>query len=74
MRNLVIVVTFDESADHHGPNNNHIFTVMFGPMIKPGEDKTRINHYTILRTIEAIFGLDPLTANDRGEVPIPIGW
>jgi hypothetical protein len=74
MRDLVIILTFDESADHQGANNNHIFTAMFGPMIKPGEDKTRINHYTMLRTIESIFLLNSLTANDHGEAPIPIKW
>jgi len=72
MRDTLIIVTFDESADHSGPENGHIFTAMFGPMIKMGEDKTRINHYTVLRTIETLFGLGQLTEHDRGEKPLPI--
>lgn len=74
MRDVLIIVTFDESADHHGPHDNHIYTAMFGPMITPGEDKTRINHYTILRTIEEAFSLTSLTINDQREVPVPIQW
>ena len=74
MRDVLIVVTFDESATHHAVEDGHIFTVMLGPMLKPGEDKTRINHYTVLRTIESIFTLPQMTENDRREIPIPINW
>ena len=34
----------------------------------------RYNHYSVLRTIEDSFGLEPLTANDRDAAPITDIW
>ena len=49
-------MTFDESETHtHG---NPIATVLAGPMVAPGDDAGRIDHYTVLRTIEDMYGLD----------------
>ncbi len=44
------MLTFDESeADTRG---NPIATILAGPMITPGDYADRIDHYSLLRTIE----------------------
>ncbi|TPK72442.1 acid phosphatase [Mesorhizobium sp. B2-4-15] len=55
--NSLLVVTFDEDD---GGLENHIFTVFYGAGIKPGRYADRIDHYTLLRTIEDIEGIAPL--------------
>ena len=56
--NSLLVLTFDESETHtHG---NPIATVLAGPMVAPGSYPGRIDHYTVLRTIEDMYGLTPL--------------
>ena len=73
----LVVVTFDESA---GNRDNRIYTVFLGDMIKPTsqQDPAALGrlytHYSVLRTIEDNFGLEPLTANDRNASPITDVW
>lgn len=55
--NSLLVVTFDEDD---GTRANHIPTILVGPMVRPGVDNQRINHYTVLRTLEQIYDLPPL--------------
>ncbi|BCG95130.1 hypothetical protein MesoLj131a_39940 [Mesorhizobium sp. 131-2-1] len=55
----LLIITFDE--DDYGIENQ-IFTVLYGARIKPGRYAERIDHYTILRTIEDIEGIVPLGA------------
>jgi hypothetical protein len=49
-------------------------------MVKPANQQDpsalskRYTHYSVLRTIEDNFGLDPLTANDRDAAPITGIW
>ncbi|MES0056556.1 alkaline phosphatase family protein [Mesorhizobium sp. M0078] len=57
--NSLLIVTFDED-DYR--LENHIFTVLYGAGIKPGRHAERIDHYTLLRTIEDIEGTKPLGA------------
>jgi hypothetical protein len=55
--NSLLVVTFDEddrSAD------NHIYTVLVGAGIDPGHYRQRIDHYSVLRTLEKIYALPAL--------------
>jgi hypothetical protein len=52
--NSLLIVTWDEDD---GSANNRIATIFIGPMIKPGSNAQRINHYNILRTIEEMMGL-----------------
>ena len=60
IRNTLVVVTFDESLSD---DNNHIYTVFLGDMVRPG---ARVDgcydHYDLLRTIEENFGLGTLGA------------
>jgi hypothetical protein len=63
--NSLLVVTFDES-DKHDAGGNPIATFFVGPMVRPGNTKQEIDHYSLLRTIEQMYGLTPLgEAADR---------
>jgi len=76
-KGTLVIVTFDESG---GNEDNRIYTVFLGDMVKEAnqqDPKTlakRYNHYSVLRTIEDNFGLEPLTANDRDATPITDIW
>jgi hypothetical protein len=76
-KDTMVVVTFDESG---GNEDNRIFTLLLGDMVKPANQQDPANlarHYTrysLLRTIEDNFGLEPLTANDREARPITGIW
>ncbi|MDR7080773.1 phospholipase C [Arthrobacter ginsengisoli] len=61
--NSLLVVTYDEGSG----SSNHVATVFAGPAARKGYvSETRYTHYSLLRTIEDAWGLDPLTDNDRG--------
>ena len=76
-KGTLVVVTFDESG---GNADNRIYTLLLGDMVKPAKEQDAkalgklYNHYSLLRTIEDNFGLEPLTANDRGASPITDVW
>jgi hypothetical protein len=76
-KGTLVVVTFDESG---GNEDNRIYTLLLGDMVKPAslQDpsalRKRYTHYSILRTIEDNFGLEPLTANDRDAEGITGIW
>jgi hypothetical protein len=55
--NSLLIVTFDEDS---GSRNNHIATFFVGPMVTPGDSDQRIDHYSVLRTIEDMYGLPAL--------------
>jgi hypothetical protein len=73
----LVVVTFDESG---GNADNRIYTLFLGDMVKPANQQDPkalakpYTHYSVLRTIEDNFGLEPLTTNDRAAVPIIDIW
>jgi phosphatidylinositol-3-phosphatase len=66
--NTLFILTWDEGYDQ----KNHIPTIFFGPMVKPGRYDQRIDHYSVLRTVEDIFGLFPSGKEKRR--PIATGW
>ncbi len=76
-KGTLVVVTFDESD---GNKDNRIFTLLLGDMVKPAnrQDPKALDkpytHYSVLRTIEDNFGLEPLTADDRDAAPITDIW
>jgi hypothetical protein len=76
-RGTLVVLTFDESA---GNADNRIYTLFLGDMVKPANQQDpgalgkRYTHYSVLRTIEDNFGLEPLTANDHEASPIDGIW
>ena len=52
--NSLLIVTWDEDD---GSAGNRIATMFIGPMVKPGRSAQRINHYSVLRTVEEMLGL-----------------
>ena len=55
--NSLLVVTFDED---NGSRDNHIATLLVGSMVEPGVSAQRVDHYSLLRTLEDMYGLPPL--------------
>jgi acid phosphatase len=53
----LLIVTFDEAApDLDG--SNHVATILLGPMVTGGStDGQDLDHYAVLHTVEALFGL-----------------
>lgn len=68
--NSLLIVNFDEDS---GTSVNQIFTTFVGAHVKPGSYSESINHYSILRTIEAAFGL-PGIGNAANKPPITNVW
>jgi acid phosphatase len=55
--NGLLILTWDE-AEPDSDGTNRIPTLLIGPSVRPGiESAQRVDHYSVLRTIEAIFGL-----------------
>ena len=52
--NSLLILTFDEDNRLEG---NRIVTFFEGPMVRVGQYGENINHYNVLRTIEAMYGL-----------------
>lgn len=72
--NILVVVTFDE-GDGGEYENNHIYTVLLGPLVKAGHfDSAEANHYNLLRTIEDNFGLERLGRHDEQNGPLLNWW
>lgn len=65
----LLVVTFDEDD---GTDTNRIATFLVGPMVKTTTVSQRIDHYNVLRTIEDLYGLEPL-GGARAAAPLT-GW
>jgi hypothetical protein len=65
----LLVLTFDESEG----STNQICTIFVGPMVLPGDYGMRIDHYSVLRTLEDLYGL-PATGNASSASPILDIW
>jgi phosphatidylinositol-3-phosphatase len=52
--NSLLIVTWDEDDQSA---SNRIATIFVGPMVKPGLYAEKIDHYSVLRTIEEMYGL-----------------
>jgi phosphatidylinositol-3-phosphatase len=55
--NSLLIVTWDED-DHSALN--HIATIFVGEVVQRGRSAQRISHYSVLRTIEEMYGLPHL--------------
>ena len=55
--NSLLIVTFDENA---GGTVKSIPTIIVGANVRPGVYGERLDHYTLLRTIEDVYGLPAL--------------
>jgi hypothetical protein len=68
--NSLFILTFDESSS---TADNHILTLLVGPMVRPGDYPEPVNHLHLLRTLEDVYGLP--YAGDSGAVgPIVDVW
>jgi hypothetical protein len=77
-----LVVTWDEGHGGGGDDRSgccgglaaggHIATIVAGPRVNPGRDATDYDHYALLRSVEAAFGLPFLAhAGDPAATDIP---
>ena len=64
MHNSLLIVTWDEDD---GSTTNQIPTFFVGPMVKAGQYSESINHYSVLRTLEAMYSLP--YADESANVP-----
>jgi hypothetical protein len=69
--NSLLIVTWDED-DSSG--TNQIPTIIVGSQVQPGNYAETINHYNVLRTVEAMYGLSPITSNDANATAISDFW
>ncbi|HVT86056.1 MAG TPA: alkaline phosphatase family protein [Chitinophagaceae bacterium] len=67
--NSLLILTFDEDDFKI---QNHISTIFVGSKVQPGRYNDRIDHYDLLRTIEAIYQL-PNSGPAKGK-PITNVW
>jgi phosphatidylinositol-3-phosphatase len=58
--NSLLIITWDEDEDDGG--NNAIPTIFAGAHVKSGQYPEKINHYSVLRTLEDAYGLPALGA------------
>ncbi len=68
--NSLLIITWDEDDDS---KKNHIPTIFIGPMVKPGQYTSRINHYNVLRTILDMYGLSSI-GHSADKEPIIEVW
>lgn len=68
--NSLFILTFDEDDFSV---SNQILTVFTGQMVKGGKYSHKINHYSVLHTIEKLYGL-PYLGDSSKNVPIANCW
>lgn len=68
--NSLLIMTWDEDDSSQ---NNIIPTFFVGPMVKKGSYNQSYNHFSMLRTLEDIFGLD-YAGKSKGASPILAIW
>ena len=64
---------FRDKNEVYDNENNHIFTLFVGEMVKSGNYDQRIDHYSLLRTIEEMYGL-PYAGNSADSAAIRNVW
>lgn len=68
--NSLLIVTWDEDDNSQ---NNKIPTFFVGPMIKKGQYNEKVDHFSLLRTIEDIYRL-PHAGKSKFVYPISTIW
>lgn len=69
--NSLLIVTWDEDDSSSG--RNQIPTVIYGAHVQPGTYNEPISHYSVLSTLEQMYGL-PKTGNAANAAPIASIW
>jgi len=68
----LFIVTFDEGSNNR---NNRVATLLMGAGIQEGATSDRAyNHYSLLKTIENIYGLSHLGKQDQSAIAIDDVW
>jgi acid phosphatase len=63
----LLVITFDEGAGA----SDRVATILAGDGVKSGfQSATAYNHYSLLRTIESLWGMAPLAEGDAAAAPM----
>ena len=62
--NSLLILTWDEDDFRV---ENHVATILVGPMVKPGVSMQRIDHYSVLSTLLDFYGLPALGASRDAE-------
>jgi len=63
----LLVITFDEGEG----GSDRVATILAGSGVKTGfQSAATYNHYSLLRTIESLWGLAPLAAGDERAIPM----
>ena len=70
----LVIITWDEGGHHAHGDTNHIPTLFLGAMVKQGIDAEHITHYSVLATIERLYGLRAMTDNDKSAAAIAGCW
>jgi len=68
--NSLLILTWDED---NGRENNHVTTLLVGPMVKQGTSGQRIDHYSVLRTLLDFYKLPAIGASVNAQ-PITGIW
>ena len=68
--NCLFILTFDEGLT---ADKNRILTIITGQMVKAGQYSDKITHYSILHTLESIYGL-PMVGDSLSYKPISFCW
>jgi hypothetical protein len=67
-REVILIVTFDENDTwwpYLNRNDNRVYTVLWGDHVIPNKTSDTVyDHYSLLRTIEAMFDLCPMSSGD----------
>jgi phospholipase C len=69
--NSLLIVQWDENND--GSDGDRIPTIIYGAHVAPGTYANWIDHYSILRTIEDMYGL-PVLGEAANRLPISFCW
>ena len=67
----LLIITFDEDD---GSQGNQIATIVAGSLVIPGNYGDTINHYSMLATLQAIYGLTPPLAAAANNASISNVW
>ncbi len=57
--NSLLIVTWDENDTKTGDATNQVATLFVGQHVQVGTNTTSINHFSVLRTLEDMYGLSP---------------
>ena len=68
--NSLLIITWDED---NGKSENHIPTILVGPMVRTGRYPEQTNHYGLLRTVTDMYGAQPVGIS-RQASPLTTMW